>query len=147
MNVLLSLNFIAFLGVTVYAVYLFVYLIRTRISYIRLGQKEDFDKRTKERLQKIWENVFGQKKLLKDKKSGIIHVAYRDGTSEQIQFIPERGYYNELLNFYNALTAQEPILSTPEAAYGDLKMVFDAIKSIENNQPVRVDDIYYELKI
>ncbi|MDI5788096.1 hypothetical protein PO124_05350 [Bacillus licheniformis] len=27
------------LGVTVYAVYLFVYLIRTRISYIRLGQK------------------------------------------------------------------------------------------------------------
>lgn len=69
MNVLLSLNFIAFLGVTVYAVYLFVYLIRTRISYIRLGQKEDFDKRTKERLQKIWENVFGQKKLLKDKKA------------------------------------------------------------------------------
>lgn len=68
MNVLLWLNFIAFLGVTAYAVYLFVYLIRTRISYIRLGQKEDFDKRTKERLQKIWENVFGQKKLLKDKK-------------------------------------------------------------------------------
>ncbi|MCY8671349.1 4Fe-4S dicluster domain-containing protein [Bacillus haynesii] len=76
MNVLLWLNFIAFLGVTAYAVYLFVYLIRTRISYIRLGQKEDFDKRTKERLQKIWENVFGQKKLLKDKKSGIIHVMF-----------------------------------------------------------------------
>ncbi|MEC1477866.1 (Fe-S)-binding protein [Bacillus haynesii] len=76
MNVLLWLNFIAFLGVTAYAVYLFVYLIRTRISYIRLGQKEDFDKRTKERLQKIWENVFGQKKLLKEKKSGIIHVMF-----------------------------------------------------------------------
>ncbi|MED1740563.1 (Fe-S)-binding protein [Bacillus swezeyi] len=76
MNDLLWLNFIAFLGVTAYAVYLFVYLIRTRISYIRLGQKEDFDKRIKERLQRIWENVFGQKKLLKDKKSGIIHVMF-----------------------------------------------------------------------
>ncbi|MGN9866948.1 (Fe-S)-binding protein [Bacillus swezeyi] len=76
MNDLLWLNFIAFLGVTAYAVYLFVYLIKTRISYIRLGQKEDFDKRIKERLQRIWENVFGQKKLLKDKKSGIIHVMF-----------------------------------------------------------------------
>ncbi|MCG8399337.1 hypothetical protein LWS67_22890, partial [Bacillus atrophaeus] len=35
-----------------------------------------FDKRIKERLQRIWENVFGQKKLLKDKKSGIIHVMF-----------------------------------------------------------------------
>lgn len=73
---LLWLNFIAFLGVTAYAVYLFIYLVRTRISYIRLGQKEVFDKRIKERLQRIWENVFGQKKLLKDKKSGIIHVIF-----------------------------------------------------------------------
>nr|WP_276561637.1 (Fe-S)-binding protein [Bacillus sonorensis] len=73
---MLWLNFIAFLGVTAYAVYLFIYLVRTRISYIRLGQKEVFDKRIKERLQRIWENVFGQKKLLKDKKSGIIHVIF-----------------------------------------------------------------------
>ncbi|MCY8402803.1 (Fe-S)-binding protein [Bacillus sonorensis] len=76
MSFLLWLNFIAFLGVTAYAVYLFIYLVRTRISYIRLGQKEVFDKRIKERLQRIWENVFGQKKLLKDKKSGIIHVIF-----------------------------------------------------------------------
>ncbi len=76
LSTLLWLNFIAFLGVTAYAVYLFVYLIRTRISYIKLGQKEAFDKRIKERFQRIWENVFGQKKLLKDKKSGIIHVIF-----------------------------------------------------------------------
>lgn len=76
LSTLLWLNVIAFLGVTAYAVYLFVYLIRTRISYIKLGQKEVFDKRIKERLQRIWENVFGQKKLLKDKKSGIIHVVF-----------------------------------------------------------------------
>ncbi|MCZ4247635.1 (Fe-S)-binding protein [Bacillus amyloliquefaciens] len=76
MNAFLMVNALLFLAVTAYAVYLFVYLIRTRIAYIKLGQKEEFDKRLKERLQKIWVNVFGQKKLLKDKKSGIIHVLF-----------------------------------------------------------------------
>ncbi|MEB4595559.1 (Fe-S)-binding protein [Bacillus amyloliquefaciens] len=76
MNAFLMVNALLFLTVTAYAVYLFVYLIRTRIAYIKLGQREEFDKRLKERLQKIWVNVFGQKKLLKDKKSGIIHVLF-----------------------------------------------------------------------
>ncbi len=68
MNAFLMVNAPLFSAVTAYAVYLFVYLIRTRIAYIKLGQREEFDKRLKERLQKIWVNVFGQKKLLKDKK-------------------------------------------------------------------------------
>ncbi|KZE60053.1 hypothetical protein AV542_03155 [Bacillus amyloliquefaciens] len=76
MNAFLMVNALLFSVVTAYAVYLFVYLIRTRIAYIKLGQREEFDKRLKERLQKIWVNVFGQKKLLKDKKSGIIHVLF-----------------------------------------------------------------------
>ncbi|MEC3654530.1 (Fe-S)-binding protein [Bacillus siamensis] len=76
MNAFLMVNALLFLAVTAYAVYLFVYLIRTRIAYIKLGQREEFDKRLKERLQMIWVNVFGQKKLLKDKKSGIIHVLF-----------------------------------------------------------------------
>lgn len=76
MNAFLMVNALLFLAVTAYAVYLFVYLIRTRIAYIKLGQREEFDKRLKERLRNIWVNVFGQKKLLKDKKSGIIHVLF-----------------------------------------------------------------------
>lgn len=76
MNAFLMVNALLFSAVTAYAIYLFVYLIRTRIAYIKLGQREEFDKRLKERLQKIWVNVFGQKKLLKDKKSGIIHVLF-----------------------------------------------------------------------
>ncbi|MEH2976701.1 (Fe-S)-binding protein [Bacillus amyloliquefaciens] len=76
MNAFLMVNALLFSAVTAYAVYLFVYLNRTRIAYIKLGQREEFDKRLKERLQKIWVNVFGQKKLLKDKKSGIIHVLF-----------------------------------------------------------------------
>ncbi|AIM16443.1 hypothetical protein HW35_09290 [Bacillus sp. X1(2014)] len=76
MNGLLWVNFIAFLSVTAYSVYLFIYVVKTRIEYIKLGKKVEFDNNVKERLQKIWVNVFGQKKLLKDKKSGIIHVMF-----------------------------------------------------------------------
>ncbi|MGF7534557.1 heterodisulfide reductase-related iron-sulfur binding cluster [Bacillus mexicanus] len=76
MSGFLIANALLFLVVTAYSVYLFVYLVKTRLAYIRLGQKEHFDKRVKERLQAIWVNVFGQKKLLKDKKSGMIHVMF-----------------------------------------------------------------------
>ncbi|MEH7649932.1 heterodisulfide reductase-related iron-sulfur binding cluster [Bacillus safensis] len=76
MNSLLIINLIAFAAVTAYAVYLFIYLIRTRAAYIRLGKKEEFQQDMKKRLERVWVNVFGQKKLLKDKKSGIIHVLF-----------------------------------------------------------------------
>ncbi|MBB6445539.1 (Fe-S)-binding protein [Bacillus benzoevorans] len=76
MNLLLWLNLAAFLIVTAYATSLFVYLIKTRIQYIKLGKKVEFDNDVKRRLNKIWVNVFGQKKLLKDKKSGIMHIMF-----------------------------------------------------------------------
>ncbi|XJZ27176.1 heterodisulfide reductase-related iron-sulfur binding cluster [Bacillota bacterium Lsc_1132] len=76
MNGLLWINLIAFLFVTAYAISLFVYVVKTRIQYIKLGKKAEFDNNVKARLEKIWSNVFGQKKLLKDKKSGAIHVMF-----------------------------------------------------------------------
>jgi Fe-S oxidoreductase/nitrate reductase gamma subunit len=76
MNGLLWVNFIAFLAVTAYGISLFVYVVKTRIEYIKLGRKTEFDNDVKQRLEKIWVNVFGQKKLLKDKKSGIMHVMF-----------------------------------------------------------------------
>ncbi|MEI5909050.1 4Fe-4S dicluster domain-containing protein [Bacillus spongiae] len=76
MNILLIVNWLAFLFVTAYAVSLFVYVVKTRIAFIKLGKKVEFEQNIKERLNKIWVNVFGQKKLLKDKKSGIIHVMF-----------------------------------------------------------------------
>src|SRR5690625_1628516 len=41
---------------------------------MKLGKKSEFDLALKERLREIGVIVFGQSKLLKDKKSGIIHV-------------------------------------------------------------------------
>jgi Fe-S oxidoreductase len=73
MEILLWANLLAFLAVTAYAIYLFVYLIKTRIMYIKLGKKVEFDRSIKERIDTVIVNVFGQRKLFKDKKSGIMH--------------------------------------------------------------------------
>ncbi len=71
---MLLVNWIAFLVVTAYGIYLFSYLLKTRHEYIKLVNKVEFDRKYKERLDKICVMVFGQKKLLKAKKSGIMHV-------------------------------------------------------------------------
>src|SRR5699024_12871320 len=73
-DVLLILNWIAFIAVTAYGIYLFAYVVKTRYRFIKLGKKTEFDLKLKERMKDIGTIVFGQKKLLKDKKSGIIHV-------------------------------------------------------------------------
>lgn len=76
MNALLWMNLAAFLLITAYVLSLFIYLLKTRMEYIKLGKKTDFDNNVKERLRKILVYVFGQKKLLKDKKMGAVHVAF-----------------------------------------------------------------------
>ena len=76
MNGLLWINLIAAILVTAYAIYLFAYLVKSRIEFIKLGKKEEFDNDVKKRLEKIWVYVFGQKKLMKDKKSGTMHVLF-----------------------------------------------------------------------
>lgn len=76
MNGLLWINLIVTILVIAYAVSLFVYVVKTRITFIKLGKKEEFDNNVKERMKKIWVMVFGQKKLMKDKKSGAIHVMF-----------------------------------------------------------------------
>ena len=76
MNVFLWINLAAVLLVTAYAVSLFIYLLKTRLEYIKLGKKTEFDNNVKERLRNILIYVFGQKKLLKDKKMGAVHFAF-----------------------------------------------------------------------
>lgn len=76
MEALTWINLLAFLLVTGYAVYLFATLVKTRYEYIKLGKKVEFDHTMKERIDAVLVNVFGQKKLMKDKKSGTIHVMF-----------------------------------------------------------------------
>lgn len=74
METFLIINWIAFLVVTIYALFLFAKVVATRLAYIKLGKKSKFDGEVKMRLKRVGTIVFGQSKLLKDKKSGTIHV-------------------------------------------------------------------------
>ncbi|MFS8512543.1 MAG: (Fe-S)-binding protein [Planifilum fulgidum] len=74
MTLLEVINLIAFLTVAGYAVYLFAHVVYSRYTFIRLGKPANLKKDLQNRLNEVWVNVFGQRKLLKDKKSGIMHV-------------------------------------------------------------------------
>src|SRR5699024_6805622 len=74
MDTFLTINLIAFILVVLAALYLFINAVMTRYSYIQLGQKKEFDLAVKDRVRDVLVIVFGQSKLLKDKKSGAIHV-------------------------------------------------------------------------
>src|SRR5436309_2205898 len=76
MKILQIFNILLFLIVTGYAIYLFAALVKTRYHYIKLGKKAEFNRTIRERIDAILINVLGQKKLLKDKKSGTMHVMY-----------------------------------------------------------------------
>lgn len=74
MNGFLLVNGLLFIAVVLYAVYLFVYSVKTRLEYIKLGKKEELDISFKERFENFWINVLGQNKLFKDRKSGVMHL-------------------------------------------------------------------------
>lgn len=87
--------------------------------------------------------IFGTKGeiYLEEKASGIINVSYSDGSSEKVSYTPERGYYNEMLNFYNALNGTEQISVSPDIEYGDVKNVFDILESITRKEIIFVDGL------
>jgi predicted dehydrogenase len=76
---------------------------------------------------------------LEDTNCGIINIFHNEGRQEQVSFSPGRGYYNELLNLYNALLYNEPIQVTPEVELGDIKTVFAILQSIRDEEIVKVD--------
>ncbi|NLY75682.1 MAG: Gfo/Idh/MocA family oxidoreductase [Firmicutes bacterium] len=79
---------------------------------------------------------------LEDTKCGIINIFHNDGRIEPLSFQPERGYYNELSNLYNAVLYNEPIKVTPEVEWGDVKTVFAILQSITDEEIVKVDREY-----
>jgi len=86
--------------------------------------------------------IFGTQGMiyLEERDAGTINLAFNDGRQEQIPYEVQKGFYNELLNFYNALTGSEPVSVTPEMEYGDLKTVHAILKSIKEERIVSVDE-------
>ena len=76
---------------------------------------------------------------LEERDCGAINVAYNDGGHQVVSYRPQRGYYNELLNFYNASTGREPLAVTPEMEYGDAMTVFAMLDSIKEKRIMEVD--------
>jgi predicted dehydrogenase len=87
--------------------------------------------------------IFGTQGMIymEDNQCGVINVFHNDGGHEIIPFRPMRGYYNELLNFYNSLTGQEVISVTPDMEMGDLRTVYAILQSINEQEVIKVDKV------
>lgn len=67
-------NLVCFLAAVGYGFYLFYKAVYHRYLYVSLGAPSDFKALTKGRWQEFVSEVFGQTKLLKDRKSGVMHI-------------------------------------------------------------------------
>lgn len=76
---------------------------------------------------------------LEDKYCGLINIYHNSGKVDKIAFTPKQGYYNEFLNFYNAIVKDQKITTTPIIEFGDTKLIFDIISSIEKEAVINVD--------
>jgi predicted dehydrogenase len=85
--------------------------------------------------------IFGTQGMiyLEERDAGVINIAYNDGSSEQVNYEVEKGFYNELLNFYNAFTGLEQISVTPEIEFGDLRVIMCILDSIKKETVVAID--------
>ncbi len=84
--------------------------------------------------------IFGTKGMiyLEEKGCGVINVFHNDGAHEIIPFTPERGYYNEFLNFYHVVLGEEENHVPPMVEFGDVKLVFDILDAVEQKQVIHV---------
>ncbi len=77
---------------------------------------------------------------LEDRMCGAINVMYKaDNRHEVINYTPDRGYYNEFRNFYEALVGNERIQVTPEVELKDARIVFTILKSANKKKAMTVD--------
>lgn len=90
---------------------------------------------------KIGLRIFGTEGMiyLEDKRCRSIKVTYSNGKMENLPFTPEQGYFNEFLNFYNAINGKEELLVTPEIEYKDAKILFAILKSANENRIIELE--------
>ncbi|MFA5384197.1 MAG: Gfo/Idh/MocA family oxidoreductase [Eubacteriales bacterium] len=85
--------------------------------------------------------IFGASGMiyLEERNCGTVNVAYNNGGCERIPYRPQRGFFNELLNFYQAASGNEPISVTPEMEFGDTYTVLQILKSIGTDEIIWLD--------
>ncbi|PKM94272.1 MAG: oxidoreductase [Firmicutes bacterium HGW-Firmicutes-1] len=77
---------------------------------------------------------------LEDRMCGAINVMYKkDNKHEIYNYTPDRGYYNEFKNFYDALTADVDVAVPPNVEIQDARIVFTILKSANKKKALTVD--------
>jgi predicted dehydrogenase len=85
--------------------------------------------------------IFGDFGMIyqEERDCGVINLHFNDGRQEMLSYQPQRGYYNELLNFHKAMNGTEAIAVTPEIEFGDAAVIFAILTSIETRQLVALN--------
>ncbi|QGQ45624.1 (Fe-S)-binding protein [Metabacillus sediminilitoris] len=151
------LNLLAFLAVAGYAIYLFVNLVYTRYLFIKLGKKAEFEPNLKERFNLILVNGFGQSKLFKDKKSGLMHVILfytffiiQVGLIELIIKGFIKGYefpFGEAHKYFSLLQEWATFLMLLAVVYGFYRRYGEKIKRLQWKRDGKAAFVYIALSI
>jgi predicted dehydrogenase len=67
-------------------------------------------------------------------------VSHADGSAEEHEFQTDGGYYNQLINFYEAIMYDEPIVGTIEQSFLNLAVVMLALDSAESGRVLESPD-------
>lgn len=120
-------------------------VVTTNIHFINgiLGEYSYYPAGQEKQKPAVGLRIFGTEGMiyLENPECGMINLFYNNGNHEIINFRPMRGYYNELLNFYNAYYHVEEIAVPPEIEIGDVKTVFAILQSIQEQDVVMVDRV------
>ena len=149
------LNLLAFLAVVGYGVYLFVNLVYTRYLFIKLGKKAEFEPNLKERINLIIINGFGQSKLFKDKKSGLMHLVLfytffiiQVGLIELIIKGFIKGYefpFGEAHKIFSLIQEWATLLMMLAVVYGFYRRYGEKLKRLQWNRDGKAAFVYIAL--
>ncbi|WP_394231908.1 (Fe-S)-binding protein [Niallia oryzisoli] len=149
------LNLLAFLAVAGYAVYLFINLVYTRVLFIKLGKQAHFEPNLKERINLVLKNGFGQSKLFKDKKSGIMHLVLfytffiiQVGLIELIIKGFSKGYefpFGEAHKYFSLLQEWATFLMLLAVVYGFYRRYGEKLKRLQWKRDGKAAFVYIAL--
>ena len=149
------LNLLAFLAVVGYAIYLFINLLYTRYLFIKLGKKAEFEPNLKERINLIIINGFGQSKLFKDKKSGLMHLVLfytffiiQVGLIELIIKGFIKGYefpFGEAHKIFSLIQEWATLLMMLAVVYGFYRRYGEKLKRLQWNRDGKAAFVYIAL--
>ena len=155
MSQLISL--LGFLAVTVYGLILFAHVVYSRYLFVKLGKKADFELSLRERINEVLVNVFGQKKLFKDKKSGIMHfVLFYGFFIIQIGLIELiikgfiEGYefpLGDAHKYFSLLQEWATFLMLLAVVYGAYRRYGERLKRLQWKRDVKAAAVYIALAI